>query len=133
MERHLSSMVAGSRDRRLEPVPTGSRARWTARSAASRLGSGGGFACRASPAIWVATALLFAVGPLLAPGSDSRSALLSMLPFAAILAIAAIGQTLVIQQRGLDLSVPGMITLTTIIVTKSRTAHDDRSCPGDRA
>ena len=41
-----------------------------------------------------------------------------MLPFAAILAIAAIGQTLVIQQRGLDLSVPGMITLTTIIVTK---------------
>ena len=30
-----------------------------------------------------------------------------MLPFAAILAIAAIGQTLVIQQRGLDLSVAG--------------------------
>ena len=58
-------------------------------------------------AIWVATALLFAVSPLLAPGSDSRSALLSMLPFAAILAIAAIGQTLVIQQRGLDLSVAG--------------------------
>lgn len=69
-------------------------------------------------AIWVATALLFAVSPLLAPGSDSRSALLSTLPFAAILAIAAIGQTLVIQQRGLDLSVAGMITLTTILVTK---------------
>jgi ribose transport system permease protein len=68
-------------------------------------------------AIWLATALLFAIGPLLAPGSDSHSALLSMLPFAAVLAIASIGQTLVIQQRGLDLSVPGMITLTTIIVT----------------
>jgi len=68
-------------------------------------------------AIWVATALLFAVSPLLASGSVGRSALLSMLPFAAILAIASIGQTLVIQQRGLDLSVPGMITLTTIIVT----------------
>ena len=68
-------------------------------------------------AIWVATALLFAVSPLLASGSVSHSALLSMLPFAAILAIASIGQTLVIQQRGLDLSVPGMITLTTIIVT----------------
>jgi ribose transport system permease protein len=69
-------------------------------------------------AIWVATALLFAVSPLLAPGSVGRSALLSTLPFAAILAIAAIGQTLVIQQRGLDLSVPGAITLATIIVTK---------------
>jgi len=69
-------------------------------------------------AIWLATALLFAVSPLLAPGSDNRSALLSTLPFAAILAIAAIGQTFVIQQRGLDLSVPGMITLATIIVTK---------------
>ena len=41
-----------------------------------------------------------------------------MLPFAAMLAIAAIGQTLVIQQRGLDLSVPGMILLSTIIVTQ---------------
>jgi ribose transport system permease protein len=51
--------------------------------------------------IWLATALLFAVSPLLATGSVSSTALLSMLPFAAILAIASIGQTLVIQ-RGLD-------------------------------
>ena len=69
-------------------------------------------------AIWIATALLFVISPFLASGSLGRSALLSMLPFAAILAIASIGQTLVIQQRGLDLSVPGMITLTTIIVTQ---------------
>ena len=69
-------------------------------------------------AIWLATAILFAVSPLLASGSVSHGALLSMLPFAAILAIAGIGQTLVIQQRGLDLSVPGMITLSTIIVTR---------------
>jgi len=46
-----------------------------------------------------------------------------MLPFAALLAIAAIGQTLVIQQRGLDLTVPGMILLSTVILT----LH-----PGDR-
>ena len=77
-------------------------------------------------AIWVATAVLFAVSPLLASGSVSHSALLSMLPFAAILAIAGIGQTLVIQQRGLDLSVPGMITLTTIVVTRIPHGHDDR-------
>ena len=77
-------------------------------------------------AIWVATAVLFAVSPLLAQGSVSQSALLSMLPFAAILAIAGIGQTLVIQQRGLDLSVPGMITLTSILVTRIPNGHDDR-------
>src|SRR5256885_14348143 len=49
-------------------------------------------------AIWVATALLFAVSPLIASGSVSSSALLSTLPFAAILAIAGIGQTLVVQR-----------------------------------
>jgi ribose transport system permease protein len=77
-------------------------------------------------AIWVATALLFAVSPLIASGSVSSSALLSTLPFAAILAIASIGQTLVVQQRGLDLSVPGMITLTTIIVTRYPHGHEGR-------
>src|SRR5437899_5649236 len=77
-------------------------------------------------AIWVATALLFAVSPLLAAGSVSGSALLSTLPFAAILATAAIGQTLVVQQRGLDLSVAGMITLTTIIVTRFPNGSDSR-------
>ena len=68
--------------------------------------------------IWWATVLLFALSPAIAPGSLAGSALLSMLPFAAILAIAAIGQTLVIQQAGLDLSVPGMICLSAVIVTK---------------
>jgi ribose transport system permease protein len=77
-------------------------------------------------AIWFATALLFAVSPVLASGSIGRSALLSTLPFAAILAVAAIGQTLVVQQRGLDFSVAGMITLSTIIVTKYPNGHDDR-------
>lgn len=69
-------------------------------------------------AIWIATGILFAVSPLFVSGSVDSSALVSMLPFASILAIAAIGQTLVIQQRGLDLSVPGMITLTAIVMTK---------------
>jgi ribose transport system permease protein len=68
-------------------------------------------------AIWIAAALLFAVSPLLASNSLTGSALLSMLPFAAMLAIAAVGQTLVIQQRGLDLTVPGMILLTSVIIT----------------
>jgi ribose transport system permease protein len=68
-------------------------------------------------AIWVATALLFAASPLIADKSLSHSALQAMLPFAGILAIAAIGQTLVIQQGGLDLSVPGTFSLGVVLVT----------------
>jgi ribose transport system permease protein len=86
----------------------------------------GGLRAPRYSAIWVATALLFAVSPLIAHGSVSSSALLATLPFAAILAIASIGQTLVVQQRGLDLSVPGMITLSTIIVTKYPHGHEGR-------
>lgn len=74
-------------------------------------------------AIWPATLLLFIVSPLLAPGSVSRTALLSNLPFASILAIAAIGQTLVIQQRGFDLSVPGMITVSAALVSQYPSDH----------
>jgi ribose transport system permease protein len=69
-------------------------------------------------AIWVATAALFAVSPLLAGGSVGAGALKAMLPFAGILAIAAVGQTLVVQQRGLDLSVPGTMSLAAALITK---------------
>ena len=68
--------------------------------------------------IWPATLLLILVSPFLASGALSESALLGMIPFAAILAVASTGQTLVIQQRGLDLSLAGMLSLATVIVTK---------------
>ena len=83
-------------------------------------------ATRGLQPIWLATVALFAVSPILAPGSLDGSALLSMLPFAAILAVAGIGQTLVVQQRGLDLSVPGTISLTTLIVTRVPGGDDGR-------
>jgi ribose transport system permease protein len=69
-------------------------------------------------AIVLATALLFLASWVLEPGSVRHSSLLGMLPFAAILAIVAVGQTLVVQQGGIDLSVPGMISLTVVIVTR---------------
>jgi ribose transport system permease protein len=73
--------------------------------------------------IVVATALLFALSPLVAPGSLGSAPLLSMLPFAAVLAIAAAGQTLVVQQRGLDLSVPGMLALGAVFCTALPQQH----------
>lgn len=76
-----------------------------------RLVSGG------SGAIWLATLALFFASPLVAPGSLNAAPVLGMLPFAAVLAIAAIGQTLVVQQRGLDLSVPGMLAFGGVLVS----------------
>ena len=68
-----------------------------------RLGSNG--------AVWLATAALFAVSAVVAPGTVRPASLFAMLPYAEMLAVVAIGQTLVIQQRGLDLSAGGMMTL----------------------
>jgi ribose transport system permease protein len=79
-------------------------------SSARNLARGAGL-----PALGVA--LLFAASYLFAPSSVSVAAILSMAPFAAILGVAAIGQQLVIQQRGLDLSVAGSISLVCVIAT----------------
>jgi len=70
---------------------------------------------------WVraVTALLalLAVAGLLAPRTVSTQVLQSLLPFVGILAVAAIGQHLVIQQRGFDLSVAGVMSLAAAVVT----------------
>jgi ribose transport system permease protein len=72
---------------------------------------------RRSAGIWVATGLLFALSAVFQPKSLGGSALASLWPFAALLILAAVGQTLVVQQRGIDLSVPGFISLTVVLVT----------------
>lgn len=64
-----------------------------------------------------ASLALVVIGGLLAPQSVSSSALLTMLPFMSILGVAAIGQHLVVQQRGFDISVAGIISLSAMIVT----------------
>src|SRR3954447_8028833 len=64
-----------------------------------------------------ATPVLVAGGGIIAPSTVSISALQSMLPFFAILAVASIGQHLVIQQRGLDLSVAGIVSFSAVIVS----------------
>lgn len=68
--------------------------------------------------ILIAVVMLFAVSPLIAAGSVDHTAIISMLPFAALTAVVAIGQTLVIQQGGLDLSVAGAVTLGALIAAK---------------
>ncbi len=72
---------------------------------------------RSSAGILFATILLFALSGLVQPESLGVGALSGMLPFAAILAIVALGQTLVIQQGGIDLSVPGVVSLSGVMVS----------------
>jgi len=107
------------------------------RTAAERMsgGTGGGMGGRAaarwrrSVGIWVATGLLFAVSAVFQPGSLGASALAALWPFAAVLMLAAVGQTLVVQQRGIDLSVPGFISLTVVLVTHIPNGNSSRLVP----
>jgi ribose transport system permease protein len=82
---------------------------------------------RSTGGILLATILLFVVGGLIAPQSLDSAALSGMFPFAAVLAIVALGQTLVIQQGGIDLSVPGAISLSGVMVSY----FGNGSVPGD--
>jgi ribose transport system permease protein len=77
----------------------------------------------------VATAGLVAVSELVAPSSLDRGTLLTMLPFAAALAIAALGQTLVVMQGGIDLSVAGGLSLYVVILTKYPAGVNGRLLP----
>jgi len=74
---------------------------------------------------FIATALLVIIGGIAAPSTVNSAAILSTLPYFAILAMPSIGQHLVIQQRGLDLSVAGIMSFTAVIVTKLPNASAD--------
>lgn len=78
----------------------------------------------ATPVLY-ATILLFAICLIAAPQSVRGPSLNAMLPFAAVLAIAGVGQTLVIQQRGIDLSVAGTVTLTAVMISKMPSGNVD--------
>src|SRR3954447_17935061 len=79
--------------------------------------------------VLVASVALFAASLLFASSSVTRGTLLTMLPFAAALAIASLGQTLVVMQGGIDLSVAGGFSLYVVIVTKSPAGDNHRLLP----
>lgn len=65
----------------------------------------------------LSTIVLLVVCRLFAPSSVTYGALAGSLPFAAILAIVGLGQMLVVQQGGFDLSVAGGVSLAVVIST----------------
>jgi ribose transport system permease protein len=77
----------------------------------------------------VATLGLFVTSALFASSSLSKGVLLTMLPFASALAIASLGQTLVVMQGGIDLSIAGGLSLYVVIVTKYPAGDNTRLWP----
>ena len=65
----------------------------------------------------LSTLALIAVCFVFAPSSLSWGALSGSLPFAAIIAIVGLGQLLVVQQGGFDLSLPGAVSLAVVVST----------------
>jgi ribose transport system permease protein len=61
--------------------------------------------------IWIATGVLIVVAALFAPSTIENTSWSYILPYMTILAIAALGQMLVVMQAGIDLSTAGVISL----------------------
>lgn len=72
----------------------------------------------------ISLVVLVVISAFLAPSSVSQGAVLGMLPFAAVLAIVGLGQMLVVQQGGIDLSVPGGVSLAVVLVTHMPNEND---------
>ncbi|MGA2817788.1 MAG: ABC transporter permease [Xanthobacteraceae bacterium] len=76
-------------------------------------------------AIWIAMAGLIVFCAIVAPRSLLPSTFLAIIPLAAFLAITAIGETLVLMTRGIDLSIPAVITLSSTIILGFSRGHDE--------
>ena len=76
--------------------------------------------------VYLALALLVVVAAIWAPTTLSGPGLNSIVPFGTFLAITALGQMLVIMTGGIDLSVPGTLTLGAIVMVGVSQTSDDR-------
>jgi ribose transport system permease protein len=73
----------------------------------------------------LSTAVLIGACLVFAPSSVSLGGLRGSLPFAAIIAIVGLGQLLVVQQGGFDLSLPGAVSLA--VVQATHFPHQDNA------
>jgi ribose transport system permease protein len=76
--------------------------------------------------VWIANMLLVLVALAIAPGTLSRAAFSTVLPLTSFLAIAALGQMLVVMTGGIDLSIPGVMTLAAMVIVGVAGGSDDR-------
>lgn len=80
-------------------------------------------------AIWIALAALLAACAIFLPRSVDPGTLMSIIPFAAFLTIAAMGQASVIMARGIDLSVPAIVSISCSVLVGVSQGSDARLLP----
>ena len=78
----------------------------------------------------ISTVVLIVLCMIVAPSSVSYGALSGSLPFAAILAIVGLGQMLVVQQGGFDLSIAGGVSLAVVMSTHYPAGDNNLLLPG---
>jgi ribose transport system permease protein len=76
--------------------------------------------------VYLAMLLLVGVASIWAPDALGGVALGAIAPFGALLGVTALGQMLVIMNGGIDLSVPGTLTLAAVIMVGVGHQADDR-------
>jgi ribose transport system permease protein len=67
-------------------------------------------------AIWIGMLALLVLCAVIVPRSLLPSTFLAIVPLAAFLVITAIGEALVLMARGIDLSIPAIVTLSSTII-----------------
>jgi ribose transport system permease protein len=76
--------------------------------------------------VWIATLVLVLVSLVIAPGTLSGASFSAVLPLTSFLAIVALGQMLVIMTGGIDLSIPGVMTLTAMVTVGTAGGSNDK-------
>ena len=76
--------------------------------------------------VYIALALLVVVAAIWAPDTLGSVPMRAIAPLASVLAIVSLGQMLVIMTGGIDLSVPGTMSLAAVIMVGVGQQNDDR-------
>jgi len=109
------------------PVRTGGAA--ASSSSGRSLLANAAVAARFLP-VWLATGVLMIVAAIIVPAALQHTNWAFVLPYMTILAIASIGQMLVIMQAGIDLSTPAVISFGGNLLVGVSVGHNDRLALG---
>jgi ribose transport system permease protein len=76
--------------------------------------------------VWIAIGLLLIAAFFIAPATLTHTSFTAVLPLTSFLALAALGQMLVVMTGGIDLSIPGTMTLAAIMAVGIAGNVDER-------
>ena len=79
--------------------------------------------------VWLATAALAVVAAIAAPDALGNTSWSFVLPYTTVLAVAALGQMLVIMHAGIDLSTPGVVSFGGNLIAGIGAGSDHRLAP----